>query len=371
MKRLAFVLLAIASAGCQTTDSTVLNPFLGRSTVPPPGTAAPTAGPAPYYGGGTATAPGPIPSGGVGGAPLTPPGSQYNYQGSSSSRPSAWQPSDRAEVADSETPAVADRRNVPFGTVTVPGDDEAVDLRAVDPGVVPANYEEPTDAQAPPVNEPAVVPGSVRRATSAGQLLADEVSQALAAAPEVDLDAMLDAELDDSPEGTTIRIVDSAPQSAQPARRFAQAARPADQGTAANTWIGSERQGATSGTPATFAGYRGTGGGEVTEATGKDAAAGANGTDAQRYAFAANYRRLRGRLEYSAAQRVWRLRYIPAAGVNGQTDEYGGSVLLDDGSLLAGYESGDFVEVEGRPLRAAADDAGFAPRYELERIVGQ
>jgi hypothetical protein len=82
-----------------------------------------------------------------------------------------------------------------------------------------------------------------------------------------------------------------------------------------------------------------------------------------RYAHDPEYRWLRGRLEYSETARRWKLRYIP---VERTTDEFGGSVVLANPSLLSGYERGQFIEVRGRLGRTPqGDDAGYAPEFEI------
>ena len=79
-----------------------------------------------------------------------------------------------------------------------------------------------------------------------------------------------------------------------------------------------------------------------------------------------DYRRLRGRLEYSDIDRKWKLRYIP---IDGTTDEFGGSVVLPDASLLSGYERGQFVEVRGTLGAAPEDeDRGYAPEYQVREL---
>lgn len=83
-----------------------------------------------------------------------------------------------------------------------------------------------------------------------------------------------------------------------------------------------------------------------------------------RYGHAGNHGWLKGRLEYSQAKRLWKLRYIP---IDGQTDQFGGSVILRKSSLLSGCERGDFVEVNGRLAENAAS-TDFAPEYELTQI---
>jgi len=76
------------------------------------------------------------------------------------------------------------------------------------------------------------------------------------------------------------------------------------------------------------------------------------------------YRWLRGRLEYSQIDRRWKLRYIP---VDGETDDFGGSVVLAKESL-AGVERGDFVEVHGKLAGRPKGDTGYAPLYEVTQI---
>ncbi len=82
------------------------------------------------------------------------------------------------------------------------------------------------------------------------------------------------------------------------------------------------------------------------------------------YDYDSSYSRLRGRLEYSQADRRWKLRYIP---VDGRTDDYGGSVILSDPTLLGGYERGDFVEVSGHMGRSDPKQ-GFSPSYEVSEV---
>jgi hypothetical protein len=82
------------------------------------------------------------------------------------------------------------------------------------------------------------------------------------------------------------------------------------------------------------------------------------------YGYAPEYRWLRGKLEYSQLQRRWKLRYIP---VDGETDAFGGSVVLADDSVLSGCERGDFVEVHGR-LGNPQDPGDFAPEYVVSEL---
>jgi len=82
------------------------------------------------------------------------------------------------------------------------------------------------------------------------------------------------------------------------------------------------------------------------------------------YGHAPDYKWLQGKLEYSQIDRHWKLRYIP---VNGETDEFGGSVILPDPSLLGGCERGDLIKVTGRVGRRDPNK-GYAPAYEVANI---
>ena len=82
------------------------------------------------------------------------------------------------------------------------------------------------------------------------------------------------------------------------------------------------------------------------------------------YGYDPNYAWLRGKLEYSQVDRQWKLRYIP---VEGDGDDYGGSVALSDSAALSGYERGDLVEVHGR-VQSQQVKKGFAPLYEVADI---
>ncbi len=83
------------------------------------------------------------------------------------------------------------------------------------------------------------------------------------------------------------------------------------------------------------------------------------------YSHNATYERLQGKLEYSQLDRRWKLRYIP---VDGETDKYGGSVILSDPTVLRGCERGDFIEVEGRLGPQDSKRKGFAPEYHVSKV---
>jgi hypothetical protein len=83
-----------------------------------------------------------------------------------------------------------------------------------------------------------------------------------------------------------------------------------------------------------------------------------------RYGHDPQYAWLKGRLEQSQVDRRWKLRYIP---IDGATDSYGGSVVLD-GPQTAGLKPQEFVMVRGQ-LAAGPQVAGtYAPVYNIEQI---
>ncbi len=84
-----------------------------------------------------------------------------------------------------------------------------------------------------------------------------------------------------------------------------------------------------------------------------------------RFGWADDYSRLRGQLEYLEADRCWKLRYIP---VDKKTDDFGGSVVIEDSASLSGFERGDFVEIRGRVAKPPEDGTDFAPLYHVTNI---
>jgi hypothetical protein len=84
-----------------------------------------------------------------------------------------------------------------------------------------------------------------------------------------------------------------------------------------------------------------------------------------RFGHDPDYRWLRGRLEYSQIDRCWKLRYIP---IDGETDSYGGSVMLAETPKLSGFERGDFVEIRGRVVPPQSGGKTFAAGYEVSDI---
>jgi hypothetical protein len=83
-----------------------------------------------------------------------------------------------------------------------------------------------------------------------------------------------------------------------------------------------------------------------------------------RYGFDTEYQWIRGKLEYLQSTGQWKLRYIP---VDGDTDEYGGSVEIANPDAVAAFEPGDHVTLHGHVSREPDDAGAFAPLYTVER----
>ncbi len=84
-----------------------------------------------------------------------------------------------------------------------------------------------------------------------------------------------------------------------------------------------------------------------------------------KYGHDPQYRWLRGKLEHSQIDGCWKLRYIP---IDGATDDFGGSVIFSDASILTGIERGEFIEVRGK-IDRSNPTKGFAPIYQATEIL--
>jgi hypothetical protein len=83
------------------------------------------------------------------------------------------------------------------------------------------------------------------------------------------------------------------------------------------------------------------------------------------YGFDSSYAWLQGQLEYSAATKQWKVRYVP---INGPTDRYGGSVVLSSTPALTGFKAGDFVSVKGRFAGTTPAPNSYAPLYQVSAV---
>lgn len=86
------------------------------------------------------------------------------------------------------------------------------------------------------------------------------------------------------------------------------------------------------------------------------------------FGHASDYTWLKGRLEYQAGQRQWKLRYEP---VDEQSDAFGGSVVLSAFSELENYRSGDMVIVQGRLADKRFDGRQGDQAFDVTRLARQ
>lgn len=329
MKRLLRSAIAVfVLAGCRAQGPPATHPFFGQTRVPSPGTGAISGGaPDPYYGGapnrsgpifappaagvpqtppGTGTQPG----GAGAGDRYTPPGGTLNYQGSSASpvrAPVASRPRARVQAPSSagRSPTAAAK------AASKPGGREPV-VQILPPRPGSASTRRKTGGPRPAV-------ASSRSATSEPRRLkAPAGAVQLTDLPKAGTSKS--ASRPESPSGPTgVRLVSGNEPSADS---------------------------------------------PVATAGGSTAEAAAKFAPRATYGYDPKYRWLRGKLEYSQIHRRWKLRYIP---VDGETDQYGGSVVLPDAKVLAGCERGDFVEVRGQ-LGRRETHKDFAPTYEVTEL---
>ncbi len=89
---------------------------------------------------------------------------------------------------------------------------------------------------------------------------------------------------------------------------------------------------------------------------------------AGRFGYEPQYQWLRGQLQYSQATNQWKLRYIP---IQGNMDQFGGSVLLANPHLLGNLRPGDYVLIRGRLQAQETDVRSFAPVYTISVVQQQ
>ena len=86
-----------------------------------------------------------------------------------------------------------------------------------------------------------------------------------------------------------------------------------------------------------------------------------------RYGHSKDYTSLRGQLEYSASNRVWKIRYIP---IHGQQDAYGGEFVLSNPAKLEAFQSGDYVTIKGAIVAAGASTGNTGgPQYAPNQVA--
>jgi hypothetical protein len=309
--------------GCQAPPGAI-DPFIGRQTVPPPGTGTPAAVPPgdAYY---TPKAGEPSPSG----TPYAPPGGfsgRYSNQDNSvATKPGTSRPS--ATIANgvgappSTKPAARETTPAPAGSGGSP-------VRPAGPADSPpgssASRATPrtgfVNNNPPPSSPPARTASSRTPVTGIGSRPAAQTSPANTSQPSAQSPAPQDSGTFRRPSST----IRANHEEARPAAGSATAA--------------------TSRTPRR----------EV--------------ISPGKYEADHNYRWLKGKLEYSKIDDRWKLRYIP---IDGDTDEFGGSVVLVGSRLLEGYKAGEYVTVHGSLGETDSRGGGFAPSYTVDKVVRQ
>jgi len=390
MRLLAFPIAVVLLAGCQSSQPT--NPFMS-TTVPPPGTGqAALPNPQPYYPTGPgAPAAAPLqtlppasnPTAPPAGNKFSPPGG-FNYPQSSLDRSKAVNPVDPASTEIRAGGTALARRPTPArgsdpGTST-PATTSTLVSNAAQPSAAPS---QPATSPSAPATASRVVLASFHD-TSATDSASSGSDSDIAGGGKT---AIRIAEPRTPPTGDehTDPPDQTADSRASPPLRLTSTDTVTDiddlpkalpQGSQARPMAGGQR--------GTYASYSQ----PVTPTLASRTAVGSNGgppptngstqpavsdssaqpATASRYAQGADYASLSGRLEYSQSTQRWKLRYIP---IDGQTDQYGGSVVLDGPALLASFNPGDFVTVQGAIAGKGADGRSFAPTYELRNIEPQ
>ena len=334
-RSLALWFAPLMLAGCHNSPQAI-DPFLPSARVPPPGTGAVgTPAPAPYYSAPSATAP-------AAGAPYTPPGGNYDYTPPANGpvgtpyqgEPNRY-PADRIPMTNRDSNN-RQSSNLPAAK-TKP---DAIRSRLAAASSVPGHADE-ADANAHNASvgqdsENRVVPASHTKVVKVIRSHSEQHDEAASVAAAAEQEPRKLPEPDDA-----VDIMDLPPAGAATIR-----SRSAQRIASSNS-------------------------GKVIRASHTEPAAAASTGKrpqvdpfpAQRYAHSPGYKKLNGQLEYSLADRRWKLRYIP---IDGDTDSYGGSVVLA-GTVPQEFQAGDFVTVEGS-LAGDAAPGEFAPAYQFDKI---
>jgi hypothetical protein len=364
MKRIASLVIGVLlCAGCKSS-SPAYDPFLGRQTIPPPGTATPPPG-QPYYGsppsvstgapiapptGGTLPAPtgptnfAPTPAGGNGFSSLSPNVSPVMPSTTPNPAPSAFGRPAFTPVSSPARPNYA-----PPGGAAYP---QANSLAPAGMNTAQAGVPKPLD-----------VDGIVGRASGQPTPAVMQAAQWQPSGASAKTNTATPASYTTTPNQSSVRVVEPAftnrsagsvpelgdlpPVNAQGMQPLSNA-RPITAGAAvAATSAAAAQRSPPAPTPAT-----------------------GRTVGISNYGYDPQYRWLKGKLEYSQSDRTWKLRYIPADEAG---DQFGGSVKLGDAAKLNGFQNGDLVVTQGTVGNAssAAGQGSFAPLYNIVAIQKQ
>lgn len=325
---LACLFTAMLCLGCQAPPGAI-DPFIGRQTVPPPGTGAPTSQPPGdnYY----SNAPKTSATAGSSAARdgYSPPGGFGLQDSTVANRTGASRPG-------ASIPANSGGAGIGTPASTAPGKPKA--------GGAPVKSANP--GERPPANSSAS-----RASPAAGFQVNSNPSRGLPATTASTRNSSTPSRSTTGSGATRdiMNLPDARPATRSPASRDSGGFRPPGSVTRAN----------------------------FEEDAADETAAGSTATRTPRretvaspgaYSKDANYRWLKGKLEYSRIDDRWKLRYIP---IDGDTDDYGGSVVLLGSRLLEGYKPGEYVTVNGTLGETDARGSGYAPTYTVDRVQRQ
>lgn len=364
VRLIALLALVSVIAGCRNAPQTFENPFLGRTTVPPPGTAIPgtlpgaydpNAGNAPLFDPNTSSPAAAAP------ATLTP-----SAQGSPGVPPPAglpqYGPPGGFEFRQMQvTPAPATQ----YGTFPPPPP-----AAVVQPSVITSPSQARWGNGSASTDGPQSSENLVQQHPAGSAVAAASATQQFGSAERAG----------SVPGGDAIRISGAPSARIERAAGAGQAAAgsgPSEPGRLptdgdviditdlppAGSQKTAQRIAPTVSRTSYLRGVEPTGSVDPAVAAVPPRVAPAPATSQASYGHGSDYAWLKGQLEYSHIDRRWKLRYIP---IDGQTDAHGGSVMLPDSPLLDGFESGDFVTVQGALGQRSA--SRFAPEYELTRV---
>jgi hypothetical protein len=379
----AVLLIASVLAGCRPAQPAT-NPFL-RTTVPPPGTGAVAVPGEPYYPPAQAVPGGPPPGVAAPAVPATapavapppvaappsdnryaPPGGSFQYNQSSIDRSRSGNNQGRDHPADETLLVDAGPRDAIDNENPAEGDavKQAVLLSSEVNPVSPASFRQPSAAETrqSPIGD---THSEATDLAASGENNADEPDNRVRI-----LDPRSSDRDDTSAEprtnqptkvATTLRITagDGPRRDATPESPFQEDRRAVPNASVSQVAI--VPSGAVSGMTAALDD-------DSRQAAAQSSVGGQPPTAGRAeadYAFAPDYAWLRGRLEYSQTSRQWKLRYIP---IDGQTDQFGGSVVLPSSPSLEAFKPGDQVAVRGSLAAPGPGSGSFSPLYKLNQV---
>lgn len=364
MTRTPWMLICLlAMAGCQSPQFAT-DPFLGRQRVPPPytGTVPPPGAAQPYYQGPPPAGQAPTVTPSPGPAGTTVPGGAYGVPQSSATHPKAVQPGEHEYMAG----ATAIARRTPVihaadGVVHL--DSQVQTASAADAGderfavrQASGTADDPLQAS-PDESIASAVPNRLQLPANSRRLRdisPHQVARATEPAIEI-IEPEYAATPADSSTSQSSSTTDAPADSPTRQFRVQQPTEPVE-----ITELAPVRRRTTEPSRAVAAATPSSAE-QATEPSTKRMIG-----RSERYGYTTDYTQLRGRLEHLKSRDQWKLRYIP---VDGDTDEYGGSVVIANPEALESLAAGVYVKVEGRLASSRSDTLSYAPPYTVERVA--